>query len=57
MQVFIVMAENYYSGNEHSVWYNERVFATKEAAVKYIRQKKNTGSDVEYEIETEEVYE
>ena len=57
MQVFIVMAENYYSGNEHSVWYNERVFATKEAAVKYIRQKKSTGSDVEYEIETEEVYE
>jgi hypothetical protein len=56
MQVFIVMAMASYSGNEHSVWYNERVFATKEAAVKYIEQKKLNRSDVEYDIETEEVY-
>jgi hypothetical protein len=56
MRVFIVMAENSYSGNEHSVWYNERVFATKEAALNYIEQKKLNGSDVQYDIETEEVY-
>ena len=56
MQVFIVMAENHYSGNEHSVWYNERVFATKESAIEYIKQKKQNGSDVEYDIEVEEVY-
>lgn len=56
MQVFIVMAENQYSGNEHSVWHNERVFATKESALEYIKQKKMNGSDVEYDIEVEEVY-
>ena len=56
MQVFIVMAENHYSGNEHSVWYNERVFSIKESAIEYIKQKKKDGSDVEYCIETEEVY-
>jgi hypothetical protein len=57
MQVFIVMAKTDYSGNEHSCWYNERVFSTKEAAIKYIQHKKSTGSrDVEFEISTEEVY-
>ena len=56
MQVFIVMAMASYSGNEHSVWYNERVFATKESALKYIELKKLNRSDVEYDIETEEVY-
>jgi hypothetical protein len=56
MQVFIVVAMVSYSGNEHSVWYNERVFSTKEAAVNYIEQKKLNRSDVEYDIETEEVY-
>lgn len=56
MKVFIVMTENHYSGNEHSVWDIERVFATKESAVNYIKQKKQNGSDVEYDIETEEVY-
>jgi hypothetical protein len=56
MQVFVVMGQCWYSGNEHSVWYNERVFASKESAVKYIEQKKLNGSDVEYGIETEEVY-
>lgn len=56
MQVFIVMVESHYSGNEHSVRYNERVFAIKEAALNYIKQKKLNGSDVEYDIETEEVY-
>jgi hypothetical protein len=54
--VYIVMAENHYSGNEHSVWYNERVFATKESALKYIEQKKLNGSDIEYDIVVEEVY-
>ncbi len=56
MQVFIVMAMSGYSGNEHDVWYNERVFSTKESAIKYIEQKKKNGSDVEYEIAVEEVY-
>jgi hypothetical protein len=56
MQVFIVIAMVSYSGNEHSVWYNEGVFATKESALKYIEQKKLNRSDVEYDIETEEVY-
>lgn len=56
MQVFIVMAMSGYSGNEHGVWYNDRVFSTKESAIKYIEQKKQSRSDVEYEIETEEVY-
>lgn len=56
MQVFIVMVESHYSGNEHSVWCNERVFATKEAALNYIEQKKLNGSNLEYDIETEEVY-
>lgn len=56
MQVFIVMAENQYTGNEHSVWYNDRVFSTKESAIKYIQEKKRNGSGVEYDIETEEVY-
>ncbi len=56
MQVFIVMAENSYSGNEHSVWDIERVFTTKESAVEYIQNKKRNGSDVEYDIEVEEVY-
>jgi hypothetical protein len=56
MQVFVVMGQCWYSGNEHCAWYIERVFATKESAVKYIEQKKLDGSDVEYDIETEEVY-
>lgn len=56
MQVFIVMAETSYSGNEHSVWNVERVFSTKESAVEYIQNKNRNGSDVQYDIETEEVY-
>jgi hypothetical protein len=56
MKVFIVIAQSFYSGNEHSVWDIEIVFATKESAVNYIKQKKQNGSDVEYAIETEEVY-
>jgi hypothetical protein len=56
MQVFIVMAETSYSGNEHSVWNIERVFSTRQSAVEYIQNKKCNGSDVEYDIETEEVY-
>lgn len=56
MQVFIVMAETFYSGNEHSVWYIERVFSTRQSAVEYIQNKNRNGSDVQYDIETEEVY-
>ena len=57
MQVFIVMAENSYSGNEHSVWDIERVFATKESAIKYIRYRKSHGArDIEFQIDTQEVY-
>lgn len=56
MKVFIVMALASYSGNEHDVWYNDRVFSTKESAIKYIEEKKRNRSDVEYDIETEEVY-
>ncbi len=57
MQVFIVMAEVSYSGNEHSVWDVERVFATKESALKYIKYRKRNGArDIEFQIETEEVY-
>ncbi len=56
MQVFIVMVEVSYSGNEHSVWDVERVFSTRQSAVEYIQNKKRNGSDVEYDIETEEVY-
>jgi len=56
MQVFIVMAETSYSGNEHSVWNVERVFSTRQSAVDYIQNKNRNGSDVQYDIETEEVY-
>jgi hypothetical protein len=56
MQVFIVMVETSYSGNEHSVWHVERVFSTRQSAQKYIEQKKLNDSDVQYDIETEEVY-
>ena len=56
MQVFIVMAETSYSGNEHSVWNVERVFSTQQSAVDYIQNKNRNGSDVQYDIETEEVY-
>jgi hypothetical protein len=56
MQVFIVMAETSYSGNEHSVWNVERVFSTRQSAVEYIQNKNRNGSDVQYDIETEEVY-
>lgn len=57
MQVFIVMAETTYSGNEHSVWDIERVFTSKESAIKYIRYRKSHGArDIEFQIETQEVY-
>jgi hypothetical protein len=56
MQVFIVMAEISYSGNEHSVWNVERVFSTRQSAVEYIQNKNRNGSDVQYDIEVEEVY-
>ena len=35
---------------------NERVFSTKESALKYIEEKQRNGSDVEYDIVVEEVY-
>lgn len=55
-QVFIVMAETTYSGNEHSVWNIDRVFASSESARKYVEQKQLNGSDVEYDIVVEEIY-
>jgi len=56
MRVFVVMGQCWYSGNEHCAWSIERVFATKESAQEYIKDKKANGSDVQYGIETEEVY-
>ncbi len=56
-QVFIVMAETTYSGNEHSVWDVERVFTSMESAIKYIGYRKTHGArDIEFQIDTQEVY-
>lgn len=57
MQVFIVMRETICSGNEHSLWDVTRVFSSMTAAQKFIiQQKHHFGSEVEYRIDTEEVY-
>lgn len=58
MQVFIVMIGtlSVYS-YDGTVWNVARVFSNMAAALKYIIEQKNLrGSDVEYEIATEEVY-
>jgi len=59
MQVFIVMIGTSSSYSyDGTVWDVDRVFATTEAAMLYITQKNNTNynSDVEYNIDIEEVY-
>lgn len=56
MQVFLVMFETSYSGDEHSHWSVERVFSTMDSASEYVSQKKLSGNDCEYDIQTEEVY-